>query len=1642
MSSVMKKFIFALIFLFLGTQFVQAQDLLSPLDTAVNNVVDDLFGQGPVPDGSFSLPHPGEFNQIGDNTSLRQFILNVLNFTLSFLGLAGVVAIIYAGYLYIIVGGEDTEKAKKIILYACIGILVVLVSFALVNTLIQSAGSGDDDRSGAEYDYGDPGGDSEEDDLSEISPGLITAEGESVVDFGNGFAIPFETALSGVTFNLNTNYNEILWDFGDGIRSSEGPVEHRYGQEKAYRINVVASTDDGLIRASKTVMVGGVKAVFRMNPGRPLTNQKVTFDAGMSRAVIGSVVDYTWTCKVLGVESAGIGDVAKNECFVEGKGPVFVASFGAGGQYEITLTVQSNLGIRNTTTQVLSVRGDPKKEEEEEKDLKADFRVPAFVGIGDSFSFRAQPQDDSFTYKWEFSEAATVLDDLSFPIIRAFFSEKGAHKVTLTVTDSEPSDDGEIRSDTVSKMVYVREDDLPLARMKVTLNGSEVLPPLDIERPISGLQFSSESIDEQGNAGSSESLTETWSVNRRIVSGPESIPRLLTNVGHHEVVLKVSRPGNPNISDTDRFSIHVKNVAPLLEASQIIYPTEGPEFAVNFPVEVQGATDPDGEIVQYKFEIMEQNRTADVQISEFPEVFFNLTQFLGEHNYSVRVTVKDNDGALTTRTNRDEYYVNNHSINHPPKVEVVPLNGSNAGDTETLFSFQAVTEDEDGDRLSYEWSIDGIDEVFPKRSILHYTFLEPGTYTVLVTVTDGIDEVTESLAVTVNEKVVELPVNFDTNQNFVIHRPFQLRGVSVGAVRYVWEFEMDDGEIEEKEGEVVRHVYNSVGEKSVTLTVEDKDGNTNSVTKTIEVENDGPLTALPVVRVNGKEQWIGDIIEFTEKDAVVFLSQSVDRSGKVSPNNNLEEIWYLNGTEIEIDRIVEALKLEQTATIRLVVKEKGATGVRSTDEKAFRIRKVEERVVDKVLPVNFDTDQLFVVGESFAFQGVSPNAISFTWSFASDSPETQNPLEKTGQRVEHVYQTPGDKEVTLTVSDRSGNTNSVTKTITVRTNGEPAALPKVMVNGEEQWVGDVIEFLPDDEVLFSSVSMDREGNVSPDNKLEETWLLNGEEIAPDKILSNLVLDKISFVKLMIEDKGGIFSRTLSDEKKFSVRLVTQRTVKNDPPFIKRFQVSPYGQGILEQSIRLFAEVSDKEDDPLSYIWHIAGPSGEEQKEETEIGILSYTPDVLGIYTFWVTVTDGLNTVNSRQHTLEVVNEEDALPNVSRIQVTPSEGNVGDIFVSTIRVGSARQEGVQFDWTVQRPDGEIETVKNRTTSFSYEAKIPGQHSIFVTVRNEKYSIDSPAAQFSVLDGVAPLAVVSNPSSPGRANDLEVPRQSSESVVFTTVDGTRMNFTQFVIFQATETLEQSQPEVVDGKWSLSPPKSFSSSSSSKTSILDDEGVPIKIVALVRQDAPKGRFCNISKILKPVRFSDGESTFCLVLEPRSSVLRVSKVLEDLKEGQKIFPGDRITYTIRAKNPKKDNSTFVISSILPDHVQFQSVTPEECSFDGQRTVTCQFGEKELFPLETHHTENLFVKPAQSNLGEKFLLSVKPEKESHTTLRYNWRIIDPLGQTTERSDAGFFILHIPSSEGLHVVEVDVFDGEKTLTYVTEFRVTSQEEGD
>ncbi len=98
-----------------------------------------LFSAIPEAAAATPLIEPGD-NPAQTEGDFRTIVLTILQYFLGFLGLLAVIMVIFGGVTYVSSAGNDeaVAKAKKIIMYSIIGIVVILLAFAIVNFAIGS----------------------------------------------------------------------------------------------------------------------------------------------------------------------------------------------------------------------------------------------------------------------------------------------------------------------------------------------------------------------------------------------------------------------------------------------------------------------------------------------------------------------------------------------------------------------------------------------------------------------------------------------------------------------------------------------------------------------------------------------------------------------------------------------------------------------------------------------------------------------------------------------------------------------------------------------------------------------------------------------------------------------------------------------------------------------------------------------------------------------------------------------------------------------------------------------------------------------------------------------------------------------------------------------------------------------------------------------------------------------------------------------------------------------------------------------------------------------------------------------------------------------------------------------------------------
>lgn len=72
---------------------------------------------------------------------LKQSVLNIINWVLGLLGIIAVIMILVGGFQWMTASGneEKVEKAKKVISAAIVGLIIILLAWAIVNFVIGTA---------------------------------------------------------------------------------------------------------------------------------------------------------------------------------------------------------------------------------------------------------------------------------------------------------------------------------------------------------------------------------------------------------------------------------------------------------------------------------------------------------------------------------------------------------------------------------------------------------------------------------------------------------------------------------------------------------------------------------------------------------------------------------------------------------------------------------------------------------------------------------------------------------------------------------------------------------------------------------------------------------------------------------------------------------------------------------------------------------------------------------------------------------------------------------------------------------------------------------------------------------------------------------------------------------------------------------------------------------------------------------------------------------------------------------------------------------------------------------------------------------------------------------------------------------------
>ena len=899
--------------------------------------------------------------------------------------------------------------------------------------------------------------------INNSAPTIIDLTGDTEVNEG-------ETA----TFNAiaSDSGNDTLtytWDFGDGsseltVNSDELPVTHTFADNGDYTVTLVVRDSEGASSSSTLDItvnnlgptITEIVGETNINEGTEVTYSAFATDPG------DDTLTYSW--------NFGDGNTAS--------GKDVTHTFADNGNYTITLTVADDDNASTTQTLDVSVNNVPPAIDE----IIGDTEVSEGIEVSYSASV-TDPGDDTLTYSWDFGDGTTV----EGKDVTHTFADNGDYTITLTVTD----EDG---ASTTSSL------DVTVNNLAPTI--SEIIGETEISEGTE-VTYSATATD-PGN----DTLTYNWNFGdgSEPIEG-ESVSHIFTDDGEYTITLIVT--DSDGASTTSSLDVTVNNIAPTI--TEIIGNTN-----VNEGIEVTYsaiASDPGNDLLIYDWDFGDGKGALGENVTH---------TFTDNGNYTITLTVTDDDGVSTTQTL--DVTVNNLA---PTIDEIIGETNINEGQ---LVTYRAIASDVGDDTLTYNWDFGDSSGFIEGQNVTH-AFADNGNYTITLTVTDDDGALTTStLDVVVNNvaPVIDEIIG-ETNINEGQEVAYSAIATDPGddTLTYSWDF----GDGSTASGKDVTHTFEDNRSYTITLTVTDDDN--ASITETLDVI------------VNNVAPTITEIVGQTEVDEGDEVNYSAFASDP--GDDTLTYNWDFGDSNTAVGKdVTHTFADNGNYTITLTVRDDDGALTTST----------LDVVVNNVAPIITE-----IIGETEVNEGqeVTYNAIAtdpgidtltYSWNFGDGSDSVE------GQNVSHTFADNGNYTITLTVTD--DDDASTAQTLDVIVNNVAPTITEI--------IGDT-DVNEGEEISYSAIASDT-GN----DTLTYSWDFGDGSTASGKDVTHTFVDNGSYtVTLIVTDDDGAFTS-----------LVKEVTVNNVAPIITEIiGDTNINEG---QFVTYRAIASDSGNDTLTYSW--------------------------------------------------------------------------------------------------------------------------------------------------------------------------------------------------------------------------------------------------------------------------------------------------------------------------------------------------------------------------------------------------------------------------------------------------------------------------
>jgi ABC-type transport system substrate-binding protein/PKD repeat protein len=549
---------------------------------------------------------------------------------------------------------------------------------------------------------------------------------------------------------------------------------------------------------------------------------------------------------------------------------------------------------------------------------------------------------------------------------------------------------------------YLANVSSDLVLVEILENTAPIVDDLDDVYGTSGvsMEFVANAIDLE-----SDPLTYTWDFgdDTPLVVG-QTVSHTYVASGEYEFSVHVNDGYNHNVTESAMAYI---TSAPVVEELYEIDVKEGVDKSF-----VGHATDADGDDLTYTWDFGDG---TDLVVGESVTHMYEVTGV--ERDLTYTLWVDDESGAPGHNVSVSApIHILVAGVNYPP--EILSTLEDRSGVVDVVLSFDVEANDADEDDLRYTWEFgDGTSIV---GQTVEYAYAVADTYTYTIWVDDLTGEIGHNVSASAeiviagdSPPVADAGPDQEVDEDTLV--TFNGAGSSddVGIDTYEWTIV----ELSETLDDEVSPTYTFLepGVYEVQLVVTDTIGQVSELDSMFVTVVD--VTEPTADAGEDQEALVGDTVTFDG-------SGSSDNSGTIANYTwyvvDLAEYLYEVGPTFVFD-------VPGVYVVRLYVED--AVGLTDSDD-------VEITVVDDVDPVAVaDADVTTVaVGGTVTFDGsgssdnvVAEDYLNYTWSFTVDSES----VELYGETAEYVFEVEGVFEVTLNVTDGSGNYGTDTVTITV-----------------------------------------------------------------------------------------------------------------------------------------------------------------------------------------------------------------------------------------------------------------------------------------------------------------------------------------------------------------------------------------------------------------------------------------------------------------------------------------------------------------------------------------------------------------------------------------------------------------------------------